>query len=276
VAVITGEDLRAAAAVRAVRRSLARAVEVAATTLARGGRLIYVGAGTSGRLGVLDAAECPPTFGVPPSRVVGVIAGGRRALTRAVEGAEDDGVAAEGALRRLGVGPDDVVCAVCASGVTRFTLGALRFARRRGARTLLVTCAPSPRLSRLAEVVVAPRVGPEVVAGSTRMKAGLATKMVLHTLSTAAMVRLGKVYGNLMVDVRPTSAKLRARAIRIVATLTRLGPQSARALLDHAGWRPKVAVVMHCRGLSARAARRLLDTHGARLDAVLKGRRRGR
>lgn len=276
VGLITAEDRRAAASVRAVRRPLARAVETVAAALAHGGRLVYVGAGTSGRLGVLDAAECPPTFGVRPGRVVGVIAGGRRALVRAVEGAEDDAGAARRILTRLRVGAGDVVCAICASGVTRFTLAALRAAGRRRARTLLVTCAPSPRGSRLAEVVIAPRVGPEVIAGSTRMKAGLATKMVLHTLTTAAMIRLGKVYGNLMVDVQPTSAKLRARAVRIVTALTGLGPAAAGVLLRRAGGRPKVAVVMHHRRLSAAAARRLLLAHADRLGPVLEGRSRGR
>lgn len=270
VRTITAEDRRAAASVAAVARPLARAVEAVAAALRGGGRLIYAGAGTSGRLGVLDAAECPPTFGVPRGRVAGVIAGGRRALWRAAEGAEDRAADAARALARLRVGPRDVVCAICASGVTPFALGALRAARRRGARTLMVTCAPSPRLRALADIVIAPRVGPEVVAGSTRMKAGLATKMVLHTLTTAAMVRVGKVYGNLMVDVMPTSAKLRARARRIVATLTGLSPAAAGVLLRRAGWRPKLAVLMHRRGVSARQGRRRLAAHGGDLRAALE------
>lgn len=276
VTTITAEDRRAAASVAAVRGPLARAVEVVAAALRGGGRLVYVGAGTSGRLGVLDAAECPPTFGVPATRVVGVIAGGRRALTRAVEGAEDRASDARRALARLGVGPGDVVCAICASGVTPFALAALRDGRRRGARTLAVTCNPSASLAALADVVVAPRVGPEVVTGSTRMKAGLATKMVLHTLTTAAMVRLGKVYGNLMVDVRPTNAKLRARALRIVTALTGLAPGAARRLLEASGGRPKVAALMHRRRLSALAARRLLAAHGGDLRSALGEPSRGR
>jgi N-acetylmuramic acid 6-phosphate etherase len=275
VTTIGDEDRRAAASVTAVRRPLARAVDVVAGALRAGGRLIYVGAGTSGRLGVLDAAECPPTFGVEPGRVVGVIAGGRRALTRPVEGAEDRPRDAARALARLGVGRRDVVCAICASGVTPFTLGALRVARRRGARTVAVTCAPSARLRALAEIVVAPRVGPEVVAGSTRMKAGLATKMVLHTLTTGAMVRVGKVYGNLMVDVRPTSAKLRARAVRIVGVLTGLAPAAAQRLLRAAGGRPKTAVVMHRLGVPAARARRLLGAHRDDLGAALGEATRG-
>lgn len=275
VTAITIEDRRAAESVVGVRRPLARAVEIVAATLRAGGRLIYVGAGTSGRLGVLDAAECPPTFGVASTRVVGVVAGGKPALSRAVEGAEDRAADGRRALARLRVGPSDVVCAICASGVTPFTLAALQEARRRGARTLAVTCASSPRLRMLAEVVVAPRVGPEVISGSTRMKAGLATKMVLHTLTTAAMVRLGKVYGNLMVDVRPTSAKLRARALRIVSALTGLGPVAARRLVRRARGYPKLAVVMHRRGLSASAARRLLAANRGQLRAALEDFRRG-
>jgi N-acetylmuramic acid 6-phosphate etherase len=278
VATITREDRRAAAAVAAagVRRALARAVRLVATALAASGRLIYVGAGTSGRLGVLDAAECPPTFGVARSRVVGVIAGGRRALWRAVEGAEDRRGDARHALARLAVGPADVVCGICASGVTPFVLGALGEARRRGARTLLVTCAPSPAHATLAEVVIAPRVGPEVLTGSTRMKAGLATKMVLHTLSTAAMVRAGRVYGHLMVDVQPTSRKLRARARRIVGLLTGLPAGRVRALAARAGGRPAVAVLMHRLGVDAPAARRVLRLHAGHLRRALGERSDGR
>ena len=271
VRLITSEDRRAAAAVARVTPALARAVGLVVESLRAGGRLVYVGAGTSGRLGVLDAAECPPTFGVARSRVVAVIAGGATALRRAVEGAEDREEAARAALVRLAVGPRDVVCAIAASGVTPFALAGLLEARRRGARTVAVTCAPSPRLAALADVVVAPRVGPEVLTGSTRMKAGLATKMVLHTLTTAAMVRLGKVHGNLMVDVRPTNAKLRARATRIVAALTGLGEGEAAALLRRAAQRPKLAVLMHHRGLSAAAARQRLRAAGDSLRQALDG-----
>jgi len=274
VAAITREDRRAAASVAAVRQPLARAVDLVAGALGAGGRLVYAGAGTSGRLGVLDAAECPPTFGVSPGQVTGVIAGGRRALWRAVEGAEDRGADARRALGRLRVGPQDVVCGICASGVTPFALAALREARRRGARTIAVTCAPSTRLRALTDVLVAPRPGPEVLAGSTRMKAGLATKMVLHTLTTGAMVRLGKVYGGLMVDLRPSSRKLRARALRIIGELTGLPPARARALAGRARGRPGVALVMHRLGVDAARARRRLAAHGGNLRAALgEGRR---
>jgi N-acetylmuramic acid 6-phosphate etherase len=276
VAAIAREDRRAAASVARVARSLARAVDLVATALRGGGRLVYAGAGTSGRLGVLDAAECPPTFGVSPRQVIGVIAGGRRALWRAVEGAEDREADARRALRRLRVGSRDVVCGICASGVTPFALAALAAARGRGARTIAVTCAPSAALRALADVVVAPRPGPEVLAGSTRMKAGLATKMVLHTLTTGAMVRLGKVYGNRMVDLRPSSRKLRARALRMIGELTGLPPASARALARRAGGRPNVALVVHRLGVDAAAARRLLAAHDDDLRAALGESRRGR
>jgi N-acetylmuramic acid 6-phosphate etherase len=276
VATITREDRRAAASVGAVGRPLARAVDLVASALRAGGRLVYAGAGTSGRLGILDAAECPPTFGVSPGQVVGVIAGGRRALWRAVEGAEDRGADARRALGRLRVGPRDVVCGICASGVTPFALAALREARRRGARTIAVTCAPSVALRALADVLIAPRPGPEVLAGSTRMKAGLATKMVLHSLTTGAMVRLGKVYGNLMVDLRPASRKLRARALRIVGDLTGLPPAPARTLARRAGGQPAIALVMHRLGVNAAVARRRLAAHGGSLRAALGEERRGR
>ena len=272
VAAIVSEDRRAAASVALIRPALTRAVDLVARALGAGGRLVYVGAGTSGRLGVLDAAECPPTFGVSPSRVVGVIAGGPRALRRAVEGAEDRAADARRALGRLGVSHRDVVCAICASGVTAFVLAALREARRRGAGRVLVTCAPTPELGMLADVMIAPRVGPEVLTGSTRMKAGLATKMVLHTLTTGAMVRLGKTYGNLMIDVVPTNRKLRARARRIVTALTGLKPAAAGRLLAQAGGHPPLAVLMARRSLDAHGARRLLAAHGGSLRAALESR----
>jgi N-acetylmuramic acid 6-phosphate etherase len=201
---------------------------------------------------------------------VGVIAGGRRALWRAVEGAEDRDAAARQAIRRLRVGPRDVVCGICASGVTPFALAAIQEGRRRGARTIVVTCAPSPMLRELADVVVAPRPGPEVLTGSTRMKAGLATKMVLHTVTTGAMVRLGKVYGNMMVDLRPSSRKLRARALRMIGRLTGLPPGPAQALARRAGGRPNVALVMHRLGLDAATARKRLAAHGDNLRAALE------
>lgn len=214
--------------------SLARLVDLAVGRLGRGGRLLYAGAGTSGRLGALDAAECPPTFGVSPSRVSALVAGGARALRRAVEGAEDDDAAAAAAVRAARVGPDDLLVALTASGTTPFALAALAEARRRRAATALVTSNPSARPAADVRVVLA--TGAELVAGSTRMKAGTATKMALGLLSTATFVRLGAVRRGRMIALRPASAKLRARAVRNVAELAEVSGAEARALLDRAGW----------------------------------------
>jgi N-acetylmuramic acid 6-phosphate etherase len=271
VDVIQGEDRRVAAAVRRERRKMAAAVDVIAERLARGGRLFYVGAGTSGRLGVLDASECPPTFGTRPTMVQGIIAGGRRALVRAVEGAEDraaDGVAA---IDRRRVRQRDVVCGIAASGVTPFVLAAMKRARELGAATLFVTCAPEAASRIPADIVIAAVVGPEVVTGSTRMKAGTATKLVLNTLTTATMIRLGKVYGNLMVDLRATNEKLKDRSERIVAELTGLARSRARKLLKAAGGEVKTAIVMHARRVGAEEARALLKAARGQLRGAMEG-----
>ncbi|MFY3745204.1 N-acetylmuramic acid 6-phosphate etherase [Anaeromyxobacter sp. Red801] len=230
-------------AVRAVGRalpSLARLAEAAAAALGAGGRLVYAGAGTSGRLGALDAAECPPTFGVSPRRVVALVAGGRRALTRAVEGAEDDRAAGAAAVRRARAGARDLVVGVSASGTTPFVLGALEEAHRRGARTALVTSNPAARARAGLRVVL--ETGPELVAGSTRMKAGTAAKMALGLVSTAAFVRLGAVRGGRMVALAPASEKLRRRAVRNVAALAGVGEARARGLLEACGWSVRDAV----------------------------------
>jgi N-acetylmuramic acid 6-phosphate etherase len=249
------EDLAAVRAVRTALPSVEEAARTVAEALRAGGRLLYVGAGTSGRLGVLDASECPPTFGAPPSQVQAVIAGGRRALTRAVEGAEDDEAAGALAVRRFRAGPRDVVCGISASASTPYVLGALAEARRRKARTVLVCCnAPGPRV-RVEIVILAP-TGPELVAGSTRLKAGTATKLILNALTTAAFVSLGKVYRGRMVDVRPTNAKLRARAVRMVTELTQLPQREAHRLLAEAGSSVKVALAMHLTGLGPAEAHR--------------------
>lgn len=251
-------------ALRAVGRaapSVGRAVTAIVERLAGGGRLIFVGAGTSGRLGVIEAAECPPTFNTSPRQVQAVMAGGRRAVFRSVEGSEDDAEAGARAIRRRARRGDAVV-GIAASGVTPFVRAALAEARTRGALTVLVTCNPAaPRGS--ARMVIALRVGPEVLAGSTRLKAGTATKLALNTITTAAFTRLGKVYGNRMVDLQPKSAKLRDRAERLVAELGRVSRLCARRLLSEAGGSPKVAIVMARRGESPRAARlRLSAAHG--------------
>ena len=266
---INGEDARVAAAVGKERQRIAAAVEIIAERLGRGGRLIYVGAGTSGRLGVLDASECPPTFGVKPTLVQGIIAGGRRALVRSAEGKED--IAADGgaAIARKRVGERDVVCGIAACGMTPFVHGALERAGALGAATLLVTCSPQVRSEAAADVVICPVVGPEAVTGSTRMKAGTATKLVLNTLTTATMIRLGKVYDNLMVDLRATNAKLRDRAERIVTAVTGVGCERAAELLSAAGGEVKTAIVMQRCGSDACEARRMLRAAGGRLREVI-------
>ncbi|WP_326938754.1 N-acetylmuramic acid 6-phosphate etherase [Archangium violaceum] len=251
------EDVAAVRAVRPALAEVARVARIAADALRAGGRLLYVGAGTSGRLGVLDASECPPTFGASPSQVQAVIAGGRRAMTRAVEGAEDDVEAGAASMVRLRVGPRDVVCGISASARTPFVLGALDEARRRKARTVLVCCnQPGPKAK--ADHVLLAETGPELVAGSTRLKAGTATKLILNALTTTAFVTLGKVYRGRMVDVRPTNEKLRARAARMVAELTDLEPAAAKRLLEQAGHEVKVALAMHFTGLTAKEAKRRL------------------
>jgi N-acetylmuramic acid 6-phosphate etherase len=229
---IHAEDRRAFEAVGAILPEIARAVDILVLVLQGGGRWFNVGAGTSGRMGALDASEVPPTFGYPPDRVQGVIAGGPTALWRAVEGAEDDGAAARRALEERGVLPGDAVVAISASGRTPFALAALDYACEVGARRLAITCDPSSPLAGLAEVALSPLVGPEVIAGSTRMKGGLAQKMVLHLLSTTAMVRLGRVEGNQMTNLLPASRKLRARGLRILMELGRVDEARAQDLLE--------------------------------------------
>jgi N-acetylmuramic acid 6-phosphate etherase len=269
VKLLADEEGNALKAVRARSKEIAQAARLIADRLAAGGRLVYVGAGTSGRLGALDAAECAPTFGTPPSLVVGIIAGGPHALTRSVEGAEDNPREAEQRLRRVAVGPADVVCCVAASGVTPFSRAALEYARFRRAATVFVTCTRLPPGPPAGDVVIELPTGPEVISGSTRLKAGTATKMVLNALSTTAFVLLGKTYGGLMVDVRPTNAKLWARATRIVVRLTGLADDEALKLLKKAGGRAKVALVMHHARVSAQRARELLIQHKGSLRAIV-------
>jgi N-acetylmuramic acid 6-phosphate etherase len=262
------EEAVVVAAVRACREPLSQAIEQVAAAFARGGRLIYAGAGTSGRLGVLDASECPPTFSADRGQVVALIAGGPRALRQAVEGAEDDPAAGRAAVEALRLRSSDVVCGISASGVTPFVGGALDAARAVRAGTVLITCAASPTLR--ARIVIAPQVGPEALTGSTRLKAGTATKLVLNALTTGAFTLAGKVYGNLMVDVRPTNRKLRDRARRIVGLVAGVDEQEAAALLERAGYRPKVALVMDALDVSAAEAERRLHQAGGRLRTVLE------
>ena len=247
VDLINAEDALVPAAVARQRKQIAAAIDLIVERFRKGGRLFYVGAGTSGRLGVLDASECPPTFGVPPSLVQGIIAGGRRALVRAVEGAEDSPEDGAAAIRSKRVRARDVVVGLAACGMTPYVHGALRQARQIGASTIFVTCAPEAVRHIPAKIIINPVVGPEVVTGSTRMKAGTATKLVLNTLTTGAMIRLGKVYGNLMVDLRATNEKLRDRSVRIVMEMTDLSRPSAQGLLARAQGKVKAAIVMHFR-----------------------------
>jgi N-acetylmuramic acid 6-phosphate etherase len=262
VTMINDEDALVAPAVRQQIPQIGCAVEVIVERLRGGGRLLYFGAGTSGRLGVLDASEMPPTYSAPPELVPGFIAGGDVALRRSVEGAEDDSLAGAEAVRRAGVCHADVVVGIAASGTTSWVLGAVGEAQRRGAATVGLTCNPDSPLARAADVAIVPVVGPEVIAGSSRMKAGTAQKMVLNMLSTAAMVRLGKVYGNLMVDMQPTNAKLRRRAVRILRQATGADPETARVALDETGYEVKPALVMLLTGVDATQARRRLAAAG--------------
>jgi N-acetylmuramic acid 6-phosphate etherase len=232
---ILEEDEGAAAAVRTALPALERAADLLWRTLDSGGRWFNVGAGTSGRLGMLDAAELPPTFGIDPESVQAVLAGGAPAMERAVEGAEDDAAAAGAELARRGLCARDAVVALSASGCTPFALGAVEHARAVGAKTIAVTCAPDSPLERAVDVPIVIVVGPEVIAGSTRMKGGLAQKMVLHALSTTVMVRLGRVRGNLMTEIRGASRKLRERAVRIVERLARVSTEEAARVLDECG-----------------------------------------
>jgi N-acetylmuramic acid 6-phosphate etherase len=261
VTLINTEDALVPGAVAAEGAALARVIELAEAAFRGGGRLVYVGAGTSGRLGVLDAAECPPTYGTPPEMVVGVIAGGAQALVRSVEGAEDDVNAGLEAMNDRRVGPRDVVIGIAASGTTPYVRAALSQAQTLGARTVLLTCADPPALLReTCDECIVLRVGPEVVTGSTRMKAGTATKLALNTITTGAMIRLGKVYGNLMVDLRAWNDKLVDRSERIVMETTGLSREESRRVLARADGRVKVAIVMARRGVDRTEAERLIES----------------
>ena len=270
VALINAEDASVPAAVAAQADEIARVIELAEASFRNGGRLLYVGAGTSGRLGVLDAAECPPTFGTPPELVVGLIAGGAPALVRSVEGAEDDVNAGLALMDDRQVGASDLVVGIAASGTTPYVRAALSRAQSLGAKTALVTCAEPPALLReTCDVCVVLRVGPEVVTGSTRMKAGTVTKLTLNTITTGAMIRLGKVYGNLMVDLRAWNDKLIDRSERIVMETTGLDRAASSSAIDAAGGGVKLAIVMARRGVGREEAERLIEEHGGRLRPIV-------
>ncbi len=263
------EDARVAEAVALEIPQIARAAHLAARSLRAGGRLIYIGAGTSGRLGVLDASECPPTFGVPPGRVLGIIAGGPGAMFQAVEGAEDDPALGASAVIDADISENDTVVGVSASGRAPFVLGALRQAKKRGASVVALTNNRPSEIEAVAQVTIAPLVGPEVLAGSTRLKAGTAQKMVMNMLSTEAMIEVGKTYGNLMVDVQATNAKLRARAARIIAQITGLSLERAQTALQEADGSAKLAILMVQTGQTLEEARLALAQAGGFLRRAL-------
>ena len=269
VRIINEEDKKVACAVEAVLKEVAKAVDLVASAFLRNGRLFYVGAGTSGRLGVLDASECPPTFGADPETVQGIIAGGHEALVRSLGVEEDFPERGAQALHDRHVSDRDVVMGIAASGVTPYVRGALTEARRIGAGTVFFTCNPSAAEQVDADVKIVPIVGPEVVTGSTRMKAGTATKLVLNTITTASMIRIGKVYGNLMVDLTPTCLKLEDRATRILSAIAEIPPGDARRTLDEAGWNLKTAIVMRRRGVDCETALKYLEKAGGVVKKAL-------
>jgi N-acetylmuramic acid 6-phosphate etherase len=257
--VINGEDKRVAEAVERVLPAIAQAVDAIAERLARGGRLIYVGTGTSGRLGVLDASECPPTFGVPRELVQGVIAGGYDACYKAVEASEDDREAGARDLQERDLNDKDVVVGIAASGRTPYTVGAVEYARQIGALTVCITCNEGTELAQAAEIPIEPVVGPEVIAGSTRLKSGTAQKLVLNMLSTMALVRLGYVTGNRMTNLQARNTKLRERALGLVMAECELDEAAARDLMEQAGWDQRIAIVMHKAAATKDAARAALE-----------------
>ncbi|MDQ6870795.1 MAG: N-acetylmuramic acid 6-phosphate etherase [Gemmatimonadota bacterium] len=271
VDMINAEDRGVPDAVATQREQIARAIELAEATFRSGGRLFYVGAGTSGRLGVLDASECPPTFGTRPEMVQGIIAGGLPALTRSQEGAEDVVGNGARAIDEHGIGEKDFVIGIAASGTTPYVRAALERAAELGATTGILACSPPPAdLVARVDVTMVPIVGPEAVTGSTRMKAGTATKLVLNTITTGAMIRLGKTYGNLMVDLRATNNKLIDRSQRIVMEVCGVSREEAKKLLEQADKSVKTAIVMQKRGVSLEAAKRLLAENGGVIRRITK------
>jgi N-acetylmuramic acid 6-phosphate etherase len=269
VEMMLNEDRKMLAAVQREKDRIAVGVEIITQVLRKGGRIIFVGAGTSGRLGVLESAEMPPTFGTSPDLVLAIMAGGKRAILRAKEGVEDNHEEGARSINRLRPTKKDVVIGVSASGMTQFVRGALTRARRAGSKIIFVTCDPRTELQTFVDLTIAPAVGPEVIAGSTRLKAGTATKMVLNMLTTASMVRIGKTYGNLMVDVQMGSEKLRDRARRIIMIVTGLECDDADKVLRRAHWNVKAAIVMQKGGLTyPQALSRLRRAHDFVRDAI--------
>ena len=270
IKLINQEDHRVAEAVSLVTEEIAKAVDVIADRLSKGGRLIYCGAGTSGRLGILDAVECPPTYSTEPEMVQGLIAGGYPAIFKAVEGAEDSKELGVEDMKGIHFGAGDVLVGVAASGRTPYVLGCMEYAKELGAATVSVTCCPGSVLDTYADIGIAPAPGAEVVTGSTRMKSGTAQKMVLNMLSTGAMIKMGKVYGNLMVDVKPSNEKLVRRCVTIVCAATECDEATATAALEQCEYRPKIAIVMVLMGVGAEEAKALLSKADGRIAKVLE------
>ena len=270
VNLINKEDHRVADAVGEVTDKIAQAVDVIAEKLSGGGRLIYCGAGTSGRLGILDAVECPPTYSTDPETVQALMAGGYGAIFKAVEGAEDSKELGVQDMQNIHFGPKDVLVGIAASGRTPYVRGCMEYAKQLGAPTVAVTCCPGSELDQFADIGIAPAPGPEVVTGSTRMKSGTAQKMVLNMLSTGAMIELGKVYGNLMVDVKPSNEKLIRRCVTIVCSAAECTEAEATKALEECDYRPKVAIVMVLRGVNADTACAMLQKAEGRIAKVLE------
>ncbi len=271
VELFNAEDKKAVAAVERAKVQLAEAIERTAESLHHGGRLFYIGAGTSGRLGVLDAAECPPTFCTPPELVQGIIAGGAGALLRSSEDLEDSSKDGEAAIAQRQVTQLDVVVGITAGGTTPYVHGALQAARQRGATTIFIACVPADQVEAIVDIDIRLLTGPEVVAGSTRLKAGTATKLALNIISTGTMVKLGKVYGNRMVDVAVTNQKLRDRALQILQDLTGLSREAAGLLLERSGKWVKLALLMHWTGLEKEEGTKLLSEYKGNLKAAVEG-----
>ena len=269
VKLINEEDQKVALAVGEEAEHIAQAVDIIAAQLKQGGRLVYIGCGTSGRLGVLDAVECPPTYSTDPDEVIGLIAGGNDAIFRAKEGAEDDAGQGEADLKKINFSGRDVLVGIAASGRTPYVLGAMEYARKQGAHVIGISCSSGSPVEQAAEIAITPIPGPEVVTGSTRMKSGTAQKMVLNMLSTGAMIKLGKVYGNLMVDVKPSNEKLVERCKRIVCQATGADYETATKTLEECGFRAKVAIVMLKTGSDAGKAEQLLAQHGDRVASAI-------
>jgi N-acetylmuramic acid 6-phosphate etherase len=266
---VINEDRKVIAAVQKEREKIAHGVEIIAQSLRKGGRIIFIGAGTSGRLGVVEAAEMPPTFGTPPRVVQAIMAGGQAAVFQSKEGVEDNYEEGGRSIGRLRLSNRDVVIGVSASGITPFVRGALTRGRKAGAKIIFVTCWPGSELKNFVDLIIAPAVGPEIIAGSTRLKAGTATKMVLNMLTTIAMIKWGKTYGNLMVDVRTGSEKLKDRAKRILGIVTGLEPDAAEVVLKRAKWNVKAAIVMEKSGLTLpQAMKRLRKADNSVREAI--------